>query len=133
MVPSVPAEPGLRAEVELVVGEADTAVAARSGDVPVLATPRLLALCEEATMAAMVGRLEAGRTTVGMRVQIDHLAPTGVGAKVRAEAILEEVEGPRLTFRVSAHDSRGLIGVGRVTRVVVSTDRFLEKLRGTGS
>ena len=56
-----------------------------------------------------------------------------MGAEVRAEAILEEVEGPRLTFRVSARDSRGLIGVGRVTRVVVSTERFLEKLQGDGS
>jgi predicted thioesterase len=133
MVPSVPAEPGLRAEVDLLVGEDDTAIALRSGDVPVLGTPRLLALCEEATVAAVAGRLEPGRTTVGMRVQIDHLAPTAVGSEVRAEAILEEVEGTRLTFRVSARDSRGLIGVGRVTRVVVSTDRFLEKLRGGGS
>jgi fluoroacetyl-CoA thioesterase len=116
-----------------VVSEADTAVALRSGDVPVLGTPRLLALCEEATVAATAGRLEAGRTTVGMRMQIDHLAPTGVGGEVRAEAILEEVEGHRLTFRVSARDSRGLIGVGRVTRVVVSTERFLEKLQGDGS
>jgi predicted thioesterase len=129
----VSAEPGLRAEVSLHVGDADTAVAARSGDVPVLATPRLLALCEEATVTALAGHLDAGKTTVGMRVQLEHLAPTGVGGTVRAEAVLEEVEGPRLTFKVSAHDDRGLVGVGRVTRVIVNTERFLEKLNTPGS
>jgi fluoroacetyl-CoA thioesterase len=115
--------------VTLVVADADTAISARSGDVPVLGTPRLLALCEEATVAAVDGHLEPGRTTVGMRVHLDHLAPTAVGGTVRAEAVLEEVDGARLTFKVSAHDKRGLVGVGRVTRVIVSTDRFLEKLR----
>jgi predicted thioesterase len=129
----VSAEPGLRAEASLHVGETDTAVAARSGDVPVLATPRLLALCEEATVAALEGHLERGKTTVGMRVQLEHLAPTGVGGIVRAEAVLEEVEGPRLTFKVSAHDDRGLVGVGRVTRVIVNTERFLEKLTTPGT
>ncbi len=128
MVPTVETEPGLRGEVTLVVGEADTAVSMRSGDVPALATPRLLALCEEATVAALDGKLEPGRTTVGMRVQLDHLAPTAVGVQVRAEAVLEKVEGAKLTFTVSARDERGLVGVGRVTRVIVSRERFLEKL-----
>ncbi|MPY92852.1 MAG: thioesterase [Acidimicrobiia bacterium] len=129
MVPSVPTEPGLRGEVTLVVADADTAIAAGSGDVPVLATPRLLALFEEASVIATFGRLDEGSTTVGMRAQIDHLAPTAVGGQVRAEAVLEKVEGPRLTFTVSAHDGRGLVGVGRVTRVIVSRERFLDKLR----
>lgn len=128
MVPSVPTEPGLRGEVRLVVGDGDTAVALRSGDVPVLGTPRLLALCEEASVVALQGRLDEGKTTVGMRVQLDHLAPTAVGGEVRAEAVLEKVEGPRLTFTLSAHDGRGLVGVGRVTRVIVNRERFLEKL-----
>lgn len=125
----MPTEPGLRGEANLVVTDADTAVALRSGDVPVLATPRLLALCEEASVNALDGHLETTKTTVGMRVQIDHLAPTAVGDAVRAEAILEKVEGARLTFTVSAQDQRGLVGVGRVTRVIVGRDRFLEKLR----
>lgn len=130
IVPSVPTEPGLRGEVTLVVSAEDTAIAARSGDVPVLGTPRLVALVEEAAVAALEGELEEGRTTVGMRVQLDHLAPTAVGGEVRAEAVLEKVEGPRLTFTVSAHDGRGLVGVGRVTRVIVSRERFLDKLGG---
>jgi len=121
-------EPGLRAEVTLTVAEADTAIAVGSGDVPVLGTPRLVALCEAATVAAMADHLDAEKTTVGMQVQIDHLAPTAVGGKVRAEAVLEKVKGARLTFRVSAHDDRGLIGVGLVTRVMVNRERFLQKL-----
>lgn len=112
----------------LVVGDADTAIAAGSGDVPVLGTPRLLALCEQATCEALVGHLEDHQTTVGLRVQLDHLQPTAVGGEVRAEATLEKVEGPRLTFTLAAHDRRGLIGAGRVTRVVVNRQRFLDKL-----
>jgi fluoroacetyl-CoA thioesterase len=129
MVMAVAPEPGLRGEVLLTVSEADTAIALRSGDVPVLGTPRLLALCEEATVAALAGALDPGQTTVGMRVQLDHLAPTAVGASVRAEAVLEEIEGPRVTFKVSVQDGRGLVAVGRVTRVVVDERRFLDKLR----
>ena len=98
-----------------------------SGDVPVLATPRVVALCEEAACAALVGHLGAGETSVGMRVQLDHLSPTAVGGKVKAEATLEKVEGRRLIFTVSVSDNRGLIAAGKVTRVVVNVERFLDK------
>jgi predicted thioesterase len=121
----VPLEPGLSARAELTVGEADTAVALGSGDVPVLGTPRLVALCEEACCAVVAGHLAEGETTVGMRVQLDHLAATKVGAKVWAEATLERVEGRRVTFTVSASDDHGLVGAGKVTRVVVDRQRFL--------
>jgi fluoroacetyl-CoA thioesterase len=123
-------EPGLTAAVEIVVGDDDTALALGSGDVPVLATPRLVALVERATLEAIAGAVRDGTTTVGHRVQLDHLAPTAVGERVRAEAVLESVEGRRLTFRVSATDERGLVGVGRVTRVLVERKRFLDKARG---
>jgi predicted thioesterase len=109
------------------VSEADTAVALRSGEVPVLATPRLLAMCEEASLRAVAGEVPDGHTTVGMRVQLDHLAPTAVGHRVTAEARLDKVEGRRLTFLVSASDHRGLIAAGKVTRVVVEVDKFMEK------
>ena len=121
-------EPGLQATVTLRVSEADTAIALRSGDVAVLATPRLLALCEEATCRALDGHLDPGRTTVGIRVQLDHVQATPVGGEVRAEATLEKVEGNQLTFTVAAHDGRGLIGAGRVTRVSVDRQRFIDKL-----
>jgi fluoroacetyl-CoA thioesterase len=111
----------------MVVTEADTAVAFRSGDVAVLATPRLLALIEEASIKAVGGRLPPGHTTVGMRVQLDHLHPTKVGTTVVAEATIERCEGRRLTFTVNVTDKGGLVAVGRVTRVIVDLERFLEK------
>jgi len=77
---------GLKGEARLVVGNEDTARSLRSGDVEVLGTPRLVALLEEATVDAVDGCLDAGSTTVGMRVQVDHLQPTPVGAEVIAEA-----------------------------------------------
>jgi predicted thioesterase len=120
-------EPGASAELSYVVTDADTAIAVGSGSVPVLATPRVVALCEQATVAATAGRLPDGQTTVGMRVQLDHLQPTAVGALVEVEATLERVEGRRLTFTVSVSDAKGLVAAGRVTRVVVDVDRFLEK------
>lgn len=118
---------GLTASTELVVTDEDTAVAFGSGSVPVLATPRLVALCEQATVAALATVLDAGTTSVGMRVQIDHLSPTGIGDTVTAEATLEKVEGRRLTFTVSASDHRGLVAAGKVTRVIVDVERFLDK------
>lgn len=112
------------------VSEADTAPAFGSGDVPVLATPRLVALCEQAALAAMGPSLTAEQTSVGRRVQIDHLAPTRVGGTVTADAVLERVEGRRLTFTVSVNDRCGLIAAGRVTRVLVDRKQFLEKAAG---
>lgn len=123
-------EPGLSAARDLSVTEADTARAMGSGDVPVLSTPRVVGLAEEAVVAAVAGSLPAGSTTVGYRVQIDHLAPVPVGATVRAEATLTASEGRRLTFRVLVTDGHGLVAAGRITRVVVDTDRFLEKVAG---
>jgi fluoroacetyl-CoA thioesterase len=114
----VPLEPGLAAEVELVVEDADTAQELRTGDVPVLATPRLVALVEEASVKAVEGQ----------QVQLDHLAPSGVGDSVLASATLEHAKGRRLTFTVSVNDKRGLVAVGRVTRILVDRERFLEKV-----
>jgi fluoroacetyl-CoA thioesterase len=119
--------PGLGATVELTVKEGDTAEALRSGDVPMLATPRVVALCEEATVAALTGHLEQKATTVGQRVQLDHLLPIPVGQSVRAEAKLESVEGRRLVFTVSVTSDRGLVAAGKIHRVIVNRDRFLEK------
>jgi predicted thioesterase len=127
----MPLQSGLCAVVTIVVEDGDTAVALRTGDVPVLATPGLVRLAEEATLRAVEGRLEPGTTTVGYRVQVDHLAPVPIGDEVRAEAVLESVEGRRLNVRVSLTDARGLVGAGRITRVVVERDRFLERATGT--
>ncbi|MEQ8436356.1 MAG: hotdog domain-containing protein [Ilumatobacter fluminis] len=118
---------GLKGEARLVVGEADTANALGSGDVNVLGTPRMVALFEQATIDALRGMLEEGQSSVGMRVQIDHLQPTPVGAEVVVEAMLDKVEGRRITFAVTASDSGGLVAAGKVTRVLVDVQKFMSK------
>ena len=119
--------PGLAAIIDHVVNETDTSAAMGTSDVPVLSTPRIILLAEQATGEALAGRLEPGMSAVEHRVEISHVAPTPVGAKVRAEAVLESVDGRRLVFRVTISDHRGLVAAGRFTRVIVSRDRFLEK------
>jgi len=117
--------PGLRADFDHTVVEQDTAVALGSGDVPVLGTPRVLALAERATVAAVAGALGPGATTVGTRVELEHLAATLVGATVRVAAELERVDGRKLEFAVELRDGARLAARGRVTRVLVDRDAFL--------
>lgn len=111
----------------MVVSDTDTARALGSGSVEVLGTPRLIALCEEASCRAVASELADGCTTVSLNIRIDHLQPSPVGAEVVAEAVLAKVDGRRLTFTVSASDERGLVAVGKVVRVVVDVDRFLAR------
>mgnify|MGYP006278881831 CR=1 FL=1 len=125
----MPARPGLTATVDLEVTDTDTAIALRSGDVPVIGTPRLVALFEEAAVKAVAAELEDHCSTVGFSVQMEHVAPVAVGGRVTAEATLDKVEGRRLSFRVSARDDRGLVAAGRVVRVVVDVEKFLDKTR----
>ncbi len=120
-------ETGLRGVAKLMVSASDTATALGSGTVDVLGSPRLIALCEEACQNAMTDHLEPGTTTVGMRVQFDHLHPTPVGAEVFAEAVLKKVDGRRLRFEVSATDAGGLVAAGKFTRVVVGIEDFMSK------
>ncbi|MCU0281605.1 MAG: thioesterase [Acidimicrobiia bacterium] len=116
--------PGLTAAVSLTVAVEDLAPAHRSGDVPVLATPRLVALCEEATVAAVATHLGPGKTTVGARVTLEHLAPAATGDEVMAAAVLEEVAGRRLVFAVTARLGELLLARGRIERVVLDRARF---------
>jgi fluoroacetyl-CoA thioesterase len=120
--------PGLHAEVALTVADADTAQSIGSGDVPVLATPRLLALAEAATVAAVRDALEPGQTSVGTLVRLEHVRASGIGSTVRVRAELAGVDGRQLRFDVSATDESGrLVGRGEVTRAVVDRERFLER------
>ncbi len=119
---------GLAAEITLLVTEADTAIALGSGDVPVLATPRVVALCEEATVATIAGQLPDGTTSVGTRVEIDHMKPSLIGETVAARATLVDVDARRLQFTVTVADTDGAaVAVARVWRVVVERDRFLDR------
>jgi predicted thioesterase len=120
---------GRAGTVALQVTEADTAQALGSGDVPVLATPRVLALAEAATVAAVAGTLPVGATSVGTRVELEHLAATPVGGTVVAEAVLSTVDGRRLEFAVTVRDGDLVVARGRVHRVVVDRERFLAGAR----
>ena len=120
-------QPGLTARVELTVTDADTAQTLGSGDVPVLGTPRVLALAEAATVAALAARLDPGQTTVGAHVELDHVAATAVGRRVTALAILAKVDGRRLLFDIVVRDGDELVAEGRVERVMVDRQRFLAK------
>lgn len=106
----------------------DTAIRVGSGDVPVLGTPRLLSFAEGATVKAVQQYLDPGQTSVGTKVELEHLAPSPVGMHVEISAELTEVDGRRLVFSIRAVDKTGvLVGVGRIERVVVDRQRFLAR------
>jgi fluoroacetyl-CoA thioesterase len=118
-------EPGLEGTIEETVTREMTATALESGDVPVLGTPAILALAERAARAAVDGRLDPGRTTVGSRVDLEHLAPTPIAATITATVRLLEVDGRTLTFEVEVRDPGGTVARGTHRRVVVDRERFL--------
>ena len=103
---------------------ADTARALGSGDVEVLGTPRALALAEAATVQAAAERLDPGQTSVGTHVELDHLAPSHVGAAVTAHATLVYRTGKRLTFEVRLTQNDRTVATGRITRAIVDRERF---------
>ena len=125
--PTIPGmlQPGLTASITRTVADGDTAPALGSGDVPVLATRRLIAWCEAATVAAVEGHIGDGETTVGTRVEIDHLAATTVGKPVDATATLSVIEGRALEFRVVVVSGGRTLAEGTVRRAVVDRSRFL--------
>ncbi|MBA2638437.1 MAG: thioesterase [Nocardioidaceae bacterium] len=123
-------DPGTRAARRHVVTDHDTAAALGSGDVPALATPRLLAWCEAATVEALASGLPDDTTSVGTRMSLEHLHPTPVGAAIDVSAVLSHTDGRLLRFEVVAHDAGGkVIAHGDITRVAVGRDRFLSRLR----
>lgn len=119
---------GAGADRTYTVTEADTAAAVGSGDVPVLGTPRVIAWCEAVTVDAVAAVLEAGQTSVGIQVTIDHLKATPVGVAVEVVATVSEVDGRRITFAVQAADGNGVAAAGTITRVVVDRQTFIERV-----
>jgi predicted thioesterase len=109
------------------VTDIDTAVALDSGDVPVLATPRLIAWMEAATVRAGTAFLKPGQTTVGTAIRMEHRRPTRVGGSVEIAATPPpDVAGSRLTFYVQAVDGSGeVVAVGEIDRAIVDRQRFL--------
>jgi len=120
---------GRRAQQVFEVLDLDTAVALGSGSVPVLSTPRLLAWMEAVTVAALDPAVAVHDVSVGIHVHLDHLRPSAVGAKVSVEAVVSAVDGPRVDCDVEARDGEGaLVGRGRITRMVVDQQRFLDRM-----
>ena len=121
-------EPGLVGKSELTVEETHTARHLGSGGVEVLATPVMVALMEDAARSSVDSKLEQGQMSVGVNLNVSHLAATPVGMRVTARAELVAVEGRRLTFTVEAHDEREKIGEGTHIRAIINLDRFMDRL-----
>ncbi len=127
-VSSVGIELGLTGTVTMVVTEADTALVYGTGEVLVLSTPRLLQLMQQATMKALEGHLPVGMITAGLRVNLDHLHGSEVGAEVSATATLTRIEGRRLIFEADATSHETIVGTGRIIRVQIDKERFLSRI-----
>ena len=119
---------GLSHTSHLRVAPSDSALSQGSGDMEVLATPRMIALMENAAMLAVAPALEPGETTVGGQISITHLKPSPVGAEVSATAVLTQIDGRKLTFSLSASEGDKLIGEGTHVRFIVKREKFLGAL-----
>ena len=119
---------GMKGEVSTLVEREDTALEVGSGSLLVYATPCMVALMEGAACEAIQDALPEGKTSVGISLDISHLAATPVGLEVRAEAEVTAVDGNTISFRLAAYDEAGLIGEGSHKRAIVSTQRFLDKV-----
>lgn len=118
---------GLKGEASTLVEREDTAKEVGSGDLLVYATPCMVALMEGAACDALSGHLENDQTSVGTFLSIDHISATPVGLEVRTEAEVTAVEGKTITFQIRAFDEAGEIGHGTHKRVIVNSQKFLEK------
>ena len=121
-------ETGLKYTSELTVTDDVTAVKMGSGDMPVLATPAMMALMENAAMKAVAKELPEGCTTVGGHIESSHLRPTKVGDKVTATAEVTKVDGKKISFKVAAYADDTLLGEGTHLRFIVDKERFMSKL-----
>jgi predicted thioesterase len=125
--------PGLVGAADLRVGVEHTAPSIGSGVIPVLGTPVMINLMEGAALAAVEHLLPAGHQSLGIHLDVRHIAATPIGMRVRATAELTHVEGRTLTFRVEARDEREVIGDGTHQRVVVNVARFDQRVQQKAS
>lgn len=119
---------GLSYTSSVVVSEETTAAKIGSGDMPVFATPAMMALMENAAMLAVSDELPDGSSTVGGQIESSHLRPSAIGAEIKATATLEKIDGRKLYFKVEAYDGDNLIGEGKHLRFIVDRQKFLSKL-----
>ena len=112
-----------------VVDNSNTARTYGSGGLDVFATPAMIGLMENAAMTAVENDLPEGSSTVGAHISTSHIKPSKPGATIKATAVLEEIDGRKLTFKVSASDDEGLIGEGIHIRYIVDIERFMSKIK----
>ncbi|MCR5818679.1 MAG: thioesterase family protein [Prevotella sp.] len=111
------------------VNESVTAIKMGSGDMPVLATPAMMALMENAAMLAVRDELPEGCTTVGGHIESSHLKPSKIGDMVAATAEVTKIDGKKIEFKVAAYCGKVLLSEGKHLRFIVDRDRFLSKLQ----
>ena len=120
-------EKGIKGHQELVVTQELTAKNMGSGVMDVFATPAMLALMEKTAFMSVAPELNEGCGTVGIKVNIEHLASSPVGMKITCDSELMEIEGRKLIFSVEAYDEKGIIGKGTHERFIVESEKFQEK------
>ena len=118
---------GIKGTMERIVTEELTAKAMGSGELPVFATPAVVALAEETAWKSVAGELEEGQGSVGIKMTLSHIAATPLGMKVRCETELTKIDRKRLVFSVAAYDEAGKIAEGTHERFIVDNDKFLRK------
>ncbi len=119
---------GLRGSAKVKVDDSNTATAYGSGSVSVFATPAMIGLMEKAAVSSVNQLLPEGYTTVGIRVDVEHIAATPVDGSVEARSQLREIDGRRLVFTVEAFDDREQVGKGTHERFIVPTAKFLQRV-----
>lgn len=112
----------------LTVEEKHLACNIGSGNLRVLGTPMMMALMENAAMKAVESDLDDSQSTVGGFISASHIKPTGIGHTITATAKLAEVDGRKLTFKVSASDEDGIIGEGEHIRFIINKEKFISKV-----
>ncbi|MFZ5590945.1 MAG: thioesterase family protein [Bacillota bacterium] len=120
-------QPGIKGSASTYCTDQNTAIAYGSGSIRVLATPAMIGLMEEAALKSVQPYLPPGQTTVGIKVDVQHLAATPPGMQVTATAELVEVDGRRLVFKVEARDEKDLVGQGVHERFIVQEEKFLSR------
>ena len=118
---------GIKGTAETLVEKADTAREVGSGELLVYATPCMVAMMEGAACQSVAPYLAEGESTVGTKMNVEHISATPVGMEVRAESVVTALEGRKITFEIHAFDEAGEIGRAVHERVIIKTDRFLEK------
>lgn len=121
-------QPGMSREETFLVEEQHTAAHVGSGSVRVLATPWMIAFIERVCQKFLADHLPQGYSSVGVRVDVRHLAPTPVGSQVKIRAEVLSVEGSKVVFNVEAWDDQEQVGAGQHQRVVIDEARFLRRV-----